>query len=148
MKKGLMYLVVILALSFAIATLIFAFSKPSPAINLERSLKQFTVNQGGVSGSFFLGCGSISGGEKEYYFYYKTKEGNKFRPAAAPLDRVIIIEDGQNKVVFIKEPYSDSLTVDINIDRGGFSCVKEYEFHIPKDSILEAYDPNLSSSKQ
>lgn len=153
MKKGFTFLeviIILVVLGAVLAILAPWISKkfpPSPTICLERPLKQFTVSQGGVSGSFFLGCGGINGGEKQYYFYYKTKEENKFRPAVAPLDKTIIIEDGQNKVVFIKKPFTKSLIeIDSDIDHGRFYSIEEFEFHIPKDSVLEAYDPNLSTS--
>jgi len=126
-------------------------SLPGPSIyRLERPLKQFVVSQGGISGSFFLGCGGISGGEKEYYFYYKTKEGNKFRPGSVSLTKSSIIEDGQNKVVFVTKPLEkyEISKLENEIDQWNFwgSDIQEFEFHIPPGSILEEYNPNLLSS--
>lgn len=146
MKKGFI-LVGILAIAFSSLVM----SGCGESLRVERPLKQFTVSQGGVSGSFFLGCGAIGGDEKIYYFYYKTKSGNKFRPASADLRKISIIEDGQNKVVFIEDSqYFAHLHLregfEKCIDDGKFFGVKEFEIHIPKDSILETYDPNLLST--
>jgi len=165
MKKGftLVELIVMVAL---VVLVVFMFKEfvwkelikpsPSPAIyRIERPLKQFAVNQGGFSGSFFLGSGSISGGGRNYYFYYKTKEGNKFRPASVPLGMASIVEDGQNKVVFLTKPLADLSKNELSslenyIDQGWFAYsertrLQEFEFHIPPGSILEEYNPNLSS---
>ena len=161
MRKGFTLVELIVAV-FVIAVIVLFMSflwkqmtrhSPVPSIyRIERPLKQFAVNQGGFSGSFFLGSGSISGGGRNYYFYYKTKEGNKFRPAEVPLNMSSLIEDGLNKIVFVTKPLEkDEIAgFENRIDQGGFGYfldvgITEFEFHIPPGSILEEYNPNFSS---
>lgn len=99
-----------------------------------------------LSGSFFLGSGSIDG--REYYYYYETLDNGGFKQRKVPVDIAIIFEhaDIENGRV---EMFNTVLPDDhwaVGWAFRGCNCANDlnlyklYEFHIPKGSIKHKLD--------
>ena len=83
-----------------------------------------------ISGSFFLGTGSVDGSLTHYY-YEKDEQGRIRFKKAHPWYDVYIVEDGGCFVRYRK------------LESNWSSSIREIEFHIPKGSILYDINPNI-----
>jgi hypothetical protein len=110
----------------------------------ENQVNLVSLNKGcGMEGTFFLGSGSIESSQY-YYFYYESDNGG-IKPAQINSDeRVTIFEDSS----FINTGVFTEKTKVINnqfmskwIVNEMFSKKKEYNFHLPKNSIKRDFKP-------
>jgi len=84
-------------------------------------------NEDEISGSFFLGCGSIEG--TEYVFAFIKKDGKEpILRLKVPMRKCRFYEDGGDK------PYVQEW---IWTRKGQYPHMDRYDFHIPKDTILK-----------
>jgi hypothetical protein len=99
-------------------------------------LKQLnTKTDGQLNGTFFLGSGNINGKTELYYYFYVQDESGRTTAHREHINNVIIYED----IILPKTPYAEynkciSIT---DLDR------RRWNLHIPKNSILQEYNPNF-----
>jgi hypothetical protein len=90
-------------------------------------------NNNSISGTFILGCGTIS--STEYYYMY-TKNGNSFNRYKLPVDRVSLIEitdDSLPRVETIRYKTTDKLKYVV------YSLKETYDVYIPKGTIIQEF---------
>ena len=82
-----------------------------------------------ISGSFFLGCGSIKG--ETYYFYYNKIKDNIYKLEKSDALETIIIEDGNTYIEYTmsyRECTGEKLGQKENI-----------KIHVPKGTIIKEF---------
>jgi hypothetical protein len=83
-----------------------------------------------ISGSFFLGCGSIEG--ETYYFYYKKIKDNIYKLEKSEALETIIIEDGNTYIEYTM-PYRECSGETWETQR------KNIKIHVPKETIIKEF---------
>jgi len=101
---------------------------------------RMTMSTDGVSGTFFLGCGSVSGGGDNRYFWWYEMDGNRAAYKRAPHDRVYLVEDGGCYVEYHVEQTRFSLWDGATRCCYGLDRKRRTILHIPVGSILEAWE--------
>jgi len=90
-----------------------------------------------ISGSFFLGCGTVD--EKTYYYYYASLGNGRYVLEKKATESAVIIEEDRSDGLLQISVYA--------IDRSWRSWVfsdilYKYEFHIPQGSIQRNFTLN------
>ena len=110
------------------------------ALPMDTEIKTYTYNiealqdNSSISGSFFLGSGSIDGSMK-YVFYYEDDGG--FKMKQIDYDKAIIKYSSEIKVIKYKEEPTDNI---INIFAVDICFSEKYEIFVPKGTIKNNYN--------
>jgi len=104
----------------------------------EKDIKSLGDNSS-VSGSFFLGCGTID--KRDYYYYYVKAKNGGWEQKRLETDLVTIFED-QDSTAYIR-----CNLIKISDDHWSHNWAikhhEEYEIHIPAGSIKNSFDLDL-----
>lgn len=93
-------------------------------------------NQTGVSGSFFLGTGTVD--SEDYYYYYVGSAEKGYQPSKIEVDGNVTIFEEERADGELKT-FSHEFTSDI-FSLFGISIGKRYEFRIPKGSLVQNFE--------
>ncbi|WP_302640410.1 hypothetical protein [uncultured Clostridium sp.] len=122
------------------------------------SLKWKQGINGDIKGSFVLGMGGVSGNVgTESYFYFYTKENNRYKLEKINTDIVLIEETNEVNPKIVYREYNDMVVANqIPTKLGEKLGLKEDKFevttsdkksetilYIPVGSIVENYNPNV-----
>lgn len=109
---------------------------------MRHSLRALETNMDApkISGSFFLGIGSIhtEAGELGYYFIMENKGGWEIRRIPIAKGRVIETESESPHVLLF-----DKMGDGRALNPSDSSTVGFYEFYIPKGSLISGYEVDL-----
>ncbi len=83
-----------------------------------------------ISGSFFLGCGTV--GQTSYYYYYEKIGKDTYILGKQPVSETIIVEDGGAYLLSRIEKQDD---------KWGYGCERTVskELHVPKGTIIKEF---------
>lgn len=91
-----------------------------------------------VSGSFFLGSGSING-EIKYVFYYETDGG--YRMEQLSYDKTLIKYTNETpKVEFYRQEQTDAFINKFSVRVRGCGCDSKNIIYVPKGTIKQNYN--------
>lgn len=146
-----------------ISRIVLMDTKQEEKVNIienEKEIVSLNLNQGisgAMNGSFILGIGSINGNvDTETYFYFYTKEDNKYKLEKINTEIALIEETDEvnpkivyreynNVVVVTQIPTKLGEKLGLNIEEFEYTNTKNNEtiLYIPSGSIVENYNPNL-----
>jgi len=123
----------ILAMLGVILTMIVHASSPKIYTTYEKPIVSM-YNDQQISGSFFLGSGTID--ETEYYFCMEKIEENRYKRLQVPAKHTIICESDTEspkyKYTIEKSVYEKFLVLD-------FSDISNRELVVPKNTIIKQF---------
>lgn len=133
----------IAALFFGLFTVLTVIGIESGELKLDHEERAYEIvslkSKSEISGSFFLGTGSID--DREYYYTFAEVEEDRYKRVTIPSDNSII-EETDEKTPHVTKKYYVRDGVDWIvpewIDKGEVSKV-EYNIYVPKGTIIKEF---------
>ena len=124
---------------FLIATVVGAFV-PKHSVLIETTSMMAMKDQSTVSGSFFLGSGSIDG--KWKYAFYTIGKDKSIKLQTVDVGEAMVFEDGEEnpRVERYGKEFDEENWKYFAI---GCDCANHYEFHVPKGSLTNQFKLDL-----